>query len=226
MEDKIKALLAKAEGTDNEHEREIFYEKAFALMIRYGISQEDLRPKEVKEEIVRRVFPIPGKYAKQKVNFAWYMHREFGVFLTFSSHNRNYGPRETSITVFGKPSKIEPFLTFVVDFWEYGERLYGQYEGYKARGFLGTWWEHFASTLRERYKAAMQSVEDEENVSLVPALRDDVQLAKLAAGPLRAGQSQRRDYNASGAAAGRAAGQRATLARGRISGDGRKQLGS
>lgn len=225
MQEKIRALLAKAEGTDNEHEREAFYEKAFALMIRYGISQDDLRPKEVKEEILRRTFTIPGKYAKQKVNFAWAFHREFGVYMVFDSKNRYAAARTTTITVYGKQSKIDQFITFVMDFWEYGERLYTAYPGSRGPGFLGSWWGHFSSVLRERYRAAIQTVEEEENVSLVPALRDDVELAKLSAGKVGTGQPIRHQYNPTGAAAGRSAGERATLAKGKISG-GWKQLGS
>lgn len=40
---KINALLAKAEGTDNEAEASAFFEKAHELMLRYMINEEELR---------------------------------------------------------------------------------------------------------------------------------------------------------------------------------------
>jgi hypothetical protein len=75
-------------------------------------------------------------------------------------------------------------------------------------------------------KEAMENVEAEENISLLPALRDDVQLAKISAGKLGSSSYQGSGgYNSTGAAAGRAAGSSATLAKGKLAGGGRKQLG-
>ena len=42
MAAKIKALLAKAKGTDNEHEAEIFFNKAFELLEKHQLCIEDL----------------------------------------------------------------------------------------------------------------------------------------------------------------------------------------
>lgn len=47
---KIKALLAKAESTGNEHESELFFAKAYELMDRYQIDLDDLDDDKMGEE--------------------------------------------------------------------------------------------------------------------------------------------------------------------------------
>ena len=225
MEDRIRALLAKAQATDNSHEAEAFQRKAFELMMKYDISADALRPKEQQEKFTQRVITVPGKFMRQKVNFTSWVYPSFGCFVSYRSHN-GWGSRTTSITIYGKPSKIDRFYEFLLDMWNYGERKYLSYKGPKGPGFLGTWWSNYGSAIQARLKEAMKNVEEEEHVSLVPALRDEVELARLSAGKLGSGSySGSGGYNSSGAAAGRAAGSQATLAKGKLGG-GRRQIGS
>lgn len=226
MEDKIRALLAKAEATDNPHEAEIFQRKAFELMVKYGIDKDALKPGEVKEDFTRRVVVVPGKYMFQKVNFSGHVYDFFGCYVSYRSRNTYGGPRKTTVTLYGRPSKIDRLEDFLLDMWEYGERTYQAYKGSKGPGFLQTWWEHYGAAIASRLREATKNVEEEQNVSLVPALRSEVELARISAGKLGSGgYSGSGGYNPSGAAAGRKAGSNATLAKGKLSG-GRKQLGS
>lgn len=72
MIDKIKALLAKAEGTTNPHERDSFNAKAEELMLRHGVEQAELESRgEVKpEEIVQETLAYRGSYSEVMGNFA------------------------------------------------------------------------------------------------------------------------------------------------------------
>jgi hypothetical protein len=71
--EKIKKLLAKAEGTDNEHEAEAFREHAYRLMIQYEISDAQLRATDgevVTEPIIREnaYLVVPKSYAYEFIS--------------------------------------------------------------------------------------------------------------------------------------------------------------
>lgn len=62
--DRVRKLLAKAEGTDNEHERETFMQAANALMAKYGIEQAVLRTVSGREDKPgNRIIDIDGPWA-------------------------------------------------------------------------------------------------------------------------------------------------------------------
>ncbi|MFI6323075.1 DUF2786 domain-containing protein [Nonomuraea sp. NPDC050556] len=62
--DRVRKLLAKAEGTDNEHERATFMAAAAALMAKYGI--ESLEPAETRSRPGNRVVTLPDPWAREK----------------------------------------------------------------------------------------------------------------------------------------------------------------
>ncbi|MFI6599708.1 DUF2786 domain-containing protein [Nonomuraea sp. NPDC050536] len=62
--DRVRKLLAKAERTDNEHERATFMAAASALMAKYGI--ESLAPGEVRSSPADRVVTLPNPWAREK----------------------------------------------------------------------------------------------------------------------------------------------------------------
>lgn len=70
--DKIKKLLAKAEGTSNEQEAEAFAAKATELMFKYAISDEALHDGEDMQGVgyVEMTIPHLGKFWRQKANLA------------------------------------------------------------------------------------------------------------------------------------------------------------
>lgn len=87
IKDKIAKLLAKAEGTDNEHEREAYTAQAERLMLKWGIKAADLEARgEIKPEPViqdKRVFQTT--YAIGWVKFGHSVASGMGNLRTLQS---------------------------------------------------------------------------------------------------------------------------------------------
>jgi len=62
--DRVRKLLAKAERTDNEHERATFMAAAAALMAKYGI--DSLDPERPRQAPGDRIVTLPGPWAREK----------------------------------------------------------------------------------------------------------------------------------------------------------------
>ncbi|SDJ92846.1 Protein of unknown function [Nonomuraea maritima] len=62
--ERVRKLLAKAERTDNEHERATFMAAASALMAKYGI--DALPPAGTRQTPSDRVVTVPGPWAREK----------------------------------------------------------------------------------------------------------------------------------------------------------------
>ncbi|WP_049570561.1 DUF2786 domain-containing protein [Nonomuraea sp. SBT364] len=62
--ERVRKLLAKAERTDNEHERATFMAAASALMAKYGIDALD--PAEPRRAPGDRIVTLPGPWAREK----------------------------------------------------------------------------------------------------------------------------------------------------------------
>ena len=77
---KIAGLLAKAERTSNEHERDVFNAKAEALMLKYGLEQAELQAAgEVKpEDIIEVKLEFTGIYAVVMPSFVHTIARAMG----------------------------------------------------------------------------------------------------------------------------------------------------
>lgn len=113
MKRKIAALLAKAESTTNEHERDAFNEKAERLMLRLGIERAELeaagtvRP----EDIVEEHRDWTGNYSIVMVPFVSEVARAFGNLTVLQSKNHNGMRRRTWII--GHKSDVEEFLRLI-----------------------------------------------------------------------------------------------------------------
>ena len=119
------------------------------------------------------------------------------------------------------------FAQFVNDLWYYGEVKYMQSEGRRGSGFMASYWAAYSTTLARRLRETMSQVEHDENVSLVPAIVDRSKAARRIAEQMEGGfgrGSASRTGNSSGAAAGRDAGNSATLAKGAVSRGGQRSL--
>ncbi|MEU4574981.1 DUF2786 domain-containing protein [Nonomuraea sp. ATR24] len=62
--ERVRKLLAKAERTDNEHERATFMAAATALMAKYGIDALD--PEQPRRRPGDRIVTLPGPWAREK----------------------------------------------------------------------------------------------------------------------------------------------------------------
>lgn len=109
MKDKIAKLLAKAEGTTNEHERDAFNEQAERLMLRLGIEKAELEAVgEVKpEDIVEVKREWHGNYSIVMLPFTYDLARGFGNLTILQSSNYN-GMLRTSFII-GHKSDVEEF---------------------------------------------------------------------------------------------------------------------
>lgn len=107
---KIAGLLAKAERTDNEHERDTFTAAAEKMMLRLGIERAELESVgEVKpEEIVEERREWLGNYAIVMVPFTSRVGRAFGN-LTFLQNQNHNGMKRYSYVI-GHKSEVEEFL--------------------------------------------------------------------------------------------------------------------
>jgi hypothetical protein len=87
MKDKIEKLLAKAERTDNDHERDAFTAQAQKLMLKYGIEEADLEARgEVKrEDIVEEHRLYRGAMADAMCTFAHQVALGMGNLRTFKT---------------------------------------------------------------------------------------------------------------------------------------------
>lgn len=102
MEARILALLAKAEGTDNEHERDAFNRKAEELMVKLGIVEAELRAKgsgtkAAPEKIVTDTMFFPDRFGRARVKLA------FAVALNLG------GLRAWKVNPIGKKTEAQYF---------------------------------------------------------------------------------------------------------------------
>lgn len=110
MKSKIEKLLAKAEGTDSEEERESFNEAAERLMLKLGIERAELESEgAVKpEDIVQEHIHFDDNYSSEKVKFVYSLALGFGD-LTCLQTTRTVKPYRT-IHIIGHKTDVKMFL--------------------------------------------------------------------------------------------------------------------
>lgn len=106
---KIAGLLAKAERTDNAHERDAYNKMAEKLMLRLGIHRAELEAVGAvkKEAIVQDSCEFKGNYSLALVPFACYLANGFGGLTTLQSRR---SAMSRVVYVVGPKSQVEEFM--------------------------------------------------------------------------------------------------------------------
>lgn len=221
---KIELLLAKAAGTDNDAERDAFTAKAEAMMVKWGIEEAELQSRgEVKpEEIVevRRVYT--GNYS---IAFLPFVSRVTGAYGNLRHLQSNLSGSRRMAYIIGHKTDVE-FVTTLLDSLEA-----------QAKAALHAWqkqsslvdmrgWEHvkasrafideFGITVARRLRATREQATAEVVVSsgaeLVLASKAQRVEAQVATWYPKLGKARGgMEYSSYGRAAGREAGQKASL---------------
>lgn len=225
MKSKIAKMLAKAERTENEHERETFTAAAERMMLRLGIAAAELEAEgEVKPEaIVEKIRTWKGIYATTMVGFTWNIAQGFGNLTIIQS---SHGQRMRSTYVIGHKSDVEQFMTLLeslnlqsLSALKRFQRETHEQRAWKTvqekfvmdRSFLSG----FAEEVRTRLAALRVETEAEATTGAALVLaskqaRIDEHMAE-AYPNLRKGTGGNRQYSSMSAAAGRKAGQSANI---------------
>jgi hypothetical protein len=109
---KIAGLLAKAEGTDNPHERDAFSAKAEKMMLALGIERAELEASgKGSEDIVQETRDWRTIYAPAMGRFAYTIGHGFGDDLSFLQSR--LGKDLVRTYVIGHKSDVEDYLTLL-----------------------------------------------------------------------------------------------------------------
>jgi len=112
MKAKISKLLAKAEKTDNEHERDLFNAKAERLMLRLGIEAAELESagKVKPEEIITASRDFLGNYSITTLPGA---HRVMRALGNMDSYRYDFTYTKRRGVYVGHKTDVESFLTLL-----------------------------------------------------------------------------------------------------------------
>jgi hypothetical protein len=225
LKSKIAKMLAKAERTDNEHERETFLAAAERMMLRLGIEKAELEAAgEVKpEEIVEQQHVFTVIDETTLVGFTHRVAQGFGN-LTILQSSR--GQRRRVVFVIGHKTDVESFMALLASLnlqavsglkrfqrdnkddraWRSVQEKFVQ-----DRSFL----EGFAAEVARRLSALRVETEAEATTgaALVLASKMDRVNAHMEEAYPNLGKARggNRQYSSVGAAAGRTAGQSANI---------------
>lgn len=232
MKAKISKLLAKAEGTDNEAEREAFNAKAEALMVKLGIARAELESTGAvnPEEIVEVVRPYKGGYATAFVSFVHSVAAGFGDLTVLMSGrgSQRYAyliGHKSDVEAVGQLlNSLELQAMSALHAWQKSapEREFQdnnqRYVG--SRSFLIGYGDTVGRRLAVTRKATVEETQVSTGAELVLASKADrlqsyMDEAYPKLGKARGGNAA---YSGRGMAAGREAGQRADIGGTRVSG--------
>lgn len=221
MKTKIELLLAKAEGTDNEHERDAYTAKAQRLMLEWGIAEADLEARgEVNpEQVVQEHKDYRGSYATAMPLFADNVARGMGALkilkITYRGTCRVYviGHQTDVANFWVMVNSLETqCISALATWWKNApERQWlGRQEAWKARRQFIT---SFGYVVGDRLSALRTEVQHDATPGAALVLVDKAtRVNEWVASQypnLRNGRGL--DGGVYGGSAGRAAGQRANL---------------
>jgi hypothetical protein len=217
---KIELLLAKAERTDNDHERDAYTAKAQRLMLEWGIAEADLEARgEVKpESIVEEMRFYEGSYAAAYPGMAHVISQAMGGLKTIKSGSGT----KWAIYVIGHETDVANYLAMwdsLVRQAEAGQKawwataperaLLGRQEGWKARR---QFYFSFGHAVAARLRALRVEVQQDATpgAALVLVSKDE-RVQDHVQSTWKTKSSRGLEGSGFGRAAGKAAGQRANI---------------
>lgn len=227
MMKRVEALLAKAESTEFDEERESFIAKAQELMTKYAIEEASLRQGKSADEIVTEHIQInmdQVKYTKALallISAVCKTQNAYVVFTRKSGNQRGFA----FCTIFGSPSALDLCAMLITSLHKQMEQSLANTpipEGEHGKTFRNNFVIAFASAINMRLEAAKQeTIRGESNKSAALVLVNEYERSQNAAREhfpkmgSASGPSGR--FSSAGQAAGHRAGKDASLARGEIS---------
>lgn len=217
--ERVRNLLAKAEGTDNEHERDTFMSAAAALMAKYGIEQAMVdtdRQERVTPIDKRFLVEAGGGWAQRRGELIYHVAEALRCKCILN-RSRDGG---WVVHVFGYPADVERaellFTSLLLQMASalnrapipYHERSPRAYRNSFLLGYIN----QVRKMLREREAQAVQDVPQDTRTGAEVALRDrSVVLASAVGDVYPKLRSRKPKYSGGGFAEGREAGRRANL---------------
>lgn len=231
---KIKKLLAKAEGTTNEAERDTYNAKATELMIQWGIEEAmlsgDDRPAD---QIVQREFrtDVPKSYSFEYAKIGIQVANALGAKGLFQ--RKADGRTVTLVVGFESDlARIELLTqslalqatTALASFWDrHGHRYYSGAEKFNAkRSFITGFADGVKPKLRAVYDRTVASAGHGAELVLVDRTR---QVAAYIDANMTTGTARARRYQQDAHGSGHAAGQRADVGQTRVGSSSGRELG-
>jgi hypothetical protein len=217
--ERVRNLLAKAEGTDNEHERDTFMSAAAALMAKYGIEQamvESTQQERVTPINKRYIVEAGGGWARRRAELLYHVAEALRCKgIVDPGENGNW-----VVHLFGYPADVERaemlFTSLLlqmasalnrvqIPFYERSPRAY-------RNSFLLGYISQVRKMLREREAQAVEEVPQEKRAGTEVALLDrSVVLASEVSAVYPKMRLRKPTTSGGGYGAGRDAGSRANL---------------
>lgn len=223
---KVEALLAKAESSDHEAERDAFINGAQRLMTKYAIDEAMLRQANdvadvVVEHIIINLDEI--KYSKAVMQLIWGISNANNC-KAIATHKNGKQRGFAFCTVFGSPAMLElvgMLVTSLHKQMELAIRNADIPEHIHGKTFKNNFCRAFAATITERLQSAKAETlrgetKSAELVLVDEAKRADEKMREEFPDVVTRGDSFR--PNADGYGQGRQAGMNASLSRGEING--------
>lgn len=214
---KVRALLQKAERTDNEHEADAFYEAAQRLMVKYALDEADLAPDEREAIEVRRVVVGASSTDHQLM---WDIAAGLGQVKALRHDARPAS--QTAFALIGFPADVDFVLLLHASLLlqrELSLRTAPRPEGESARTFNRSFRMGFSAQIRRRLRTIHHKVVEQSaapGTDLVLVTRhDQVQRAYEEAFPSVSTVRVSSGASRSGYANGGAAANRADISGGR-----------
>jgi hypothetical protein len=206
----LRAMMAKSNGTDNEHERETYLNQALAFAAKHGIDIAMLEAETTGNLVISKRIAFRNPFAKDKGRLWGIVARHFGCHSVITSSKSNI------YRTYGYRSDLGLADTLYDLLWGHGcyELGLADIPAYvSARSFSTAFWAGYQFKIKDRLNQAKNvAITETTGAELVLANREYAVDNEIAKDYPRLRKMQSRYIrSASGWSAGNAAGERASL---------------